>query len=539
MINDGAGAIPERLGRYEIVERLSAGGMGEVFVARFVAPGGFVKPVALKRIHPHLAGNEQFIQMLHDEANVTASLRHPNIVATVDVGSEGNDHFVVLDYVSGDPLSRLVREMKQRGITMPAFAVAFIGVEIASALHAAHECRTLHGEALEIVHRDVSLGNVMLSDAGHAMLFDFGVAKASQKIHQTAHGELKGKLTYMAPEIFRGAPVNRTVDVFSLGVVLYELLTNVSPFHRDSDIEIITALQSAEVPPPSAIVPALDPGLDRVVMRAMARDRAKRYATAAEVEADLRGWARAAGVSLDAGPVAAWYGATFPHRVQARRAVLARVADRTQRPQLRGAPGAQNLGNSAASWPGASAQTPGPGSWPGAASSPGSWPGAASRQSVPHPGAVFPMTPGPMTPGHVERPPSVSNLSVGVTSASGLQAVGAPPSRAPWIAVAGAAIVACVVLAVLLVRAVAPGSTVAEASGSTVGSASAAPALAAPFPPSASASASAIESAAAPVPTATAKASASAARPVPAHPGPAKAPDGAVKGKGPIVRSYD
>src|SRR5215207_8433735 len=145
-----ANDIPPRLGRYEIVERLSSGGMGEVFVARFAGPGGFIKPVALKRIHPHLAGDETFIAMLHDEANVAAAIRHPNIVATIDVGFDQGNHFVVLDYVSGDPL--------------------------------------------DIVHRDVSLGNIMLSDAGHPMLFDFGVAKAKQRFAQTSHGELKGKL---------------------------------------------------------------------------------------------------------------------------------------------------------------------------------------------------------------------------------------------------------------------------------------------------------------------------------------------------------
>src|SRR5580700_890594 len=117
-------AIPERLGRYEIVERLAAGGMGEVFVARFVAPGGFVKAVAVKRIHPHLSEDEQFINMLHDEANVAAAVKHPNIVSTIDVGCEGHDHYVVLDFVSGDPMSRLLRELKKRELATPAWVVA-------------------------------------------------------------------------------------------------------------------------------------------------------------------------------------------------------------------------------------------------------------------------------------------------------------------------------------------------------------------------------------------------------------------------------
>lgn len=529
--------MPERLGRYEIVERLSAGGMGEVFVARFIAPGGFVKPVALKRIHPHLAGNDQFIQMLHDEANVTASLRHPNIVATVDVGSEGDDHYVVLDYVSGDPLSRLVREMKQRQLAMPAYAVAWIGAEIASALHAAHEARSLTGEALEIVHRDVSLGNVMLSDAGHAMLFDFGVAKARQKIHQTAHGELKGKLIYMAPEVFRGAPVDRTVDVFSLGVVLYELLTNVSPFFRDSDIEIITALQSAVVPPPSQVNPSIDPALDPIVMTAMARDRAYRYATAAQVEEALRAWARASGAPHDAAPVAAWYGATFPHRLHARRGVLARVADLTRRPQQGGlgatGGGLQALGSSSPSWPGAGAAgTPPPGSWPGGAQQPGSgprsWPGAAPAPMMQGGTAVMPLS----------RPDaaSVSNVASSVTY--GAAAPAAAPSRAPWIAVTAVALAAVAVLAILLLRGGPRAAAHDSAMADSAASSSSAPVAAAP--PTASAVASAAPSVAEVEPSATASAAAIAPRNVPVRKAPSKAADTAAgKSKGPIVRTYE
>ncbi|HRI66204.1 MAG TPA: protein kinase [Polyangium sp.] len=320
--------VPERLGRYEILERLASGGMGEVFVGRFVGPGGFIKPVAVKRIHPHLAGDEAFIHMLHDEANVAAAIRHPNIIATIDVGSEGSNHFVVLDYCSGDSLSRLLRDQKKRGKAFPDWLVAWIGAETASALHAAHEAKSLTGESLEIIHRDVSLSNVLLSDAGHPMLFDFGVAKAAQRMTQTTAGELKGKLPYMAPETFRGAPIDRTVDIFSLGVMLYEMATAISPFARGSDIDTITALQGAIIDPPSQKMPAsIPPSLDPIIMRAMARERHDRYATAATVEQDLRAWARARGAPHDAATAAAWLLEHFPERTSARKALLARIAN--------------------------------------------------------------------------------------------------------------------------------------------------------------------------------------------------------------------
>jgi serine/threonine-protein kinase len=320
--------IPERLGRYEILERLASGGMGEVFVGRFVGPGGFIKPVAVKRIHPHLAGDETFIHMLQDEANVAAAIRHPNIIATIDVGSEGDNHFVVLDYVSGDSLSRMLRDQKKRGLAFPDWLVAWIGAETASALHAAHEAKTLGGESMEIIHRDVSLSNVLLSDAGHPTLFDFGVAKAAQRMTQTIAGELKGKLPYMAPETFLGAPVDRTVDVFSLGVVLYELATSNSPFARGSDVETITALQAAIIEPPSRVNPKdIRASLDPIIMRTMARDRADRYPTAAMVEQELRAWARANGAPHDAASASAWVLANFPERVTKRKALLARIAN--------------------------------------------------------------------------------------------------------------------------------------------------------------------------------------------------------------------
>ncbi len=320
--------IPERLGRYEILERLASGGMGEVFVGRFVGPGGFIKPVAVKRIHPHLAGDETFIHMLQDEANVAAAIRHPNIIATIDVGSEGDNHFVVLDYVSGDSLSRMLRDQKKRGLAFPDWLVAWIGAETASALHAAHEAKTLTGESLEIIHRDVSLSNVLLSDAGHPTLFDFGVAKATQRLTQTMGGELKGKLPYMAPETFLGASIDRTVDVFSLGVMLYELATAHSPFARGSDIDTITALQGAIIEPPSRVKPGSIPAsLDPIIMRAMARERAERYPNAAMVEHDLRAWARAHGVPHDAASASVWVLENFPERAAKRKALLARIAN--------------------------------------------------------------------------------------------------------------------------------------------------------------------------------------------------------------------
>jgi serine/threonine protein kinase len=329
--------IPPRLGRYEIVERLAAGGMGEVFLARVVGAGGFMKPVALKRIHPQLARDREFIEMLYDEANVAAGLQHPNIVRTIDVGSEGDNHYVVLDYVNGEPIGRLHRELKKSGRQLPPWLVAWVGAQVASALHAAHEGRSLDGQRMEIIHRDVSPSNIMLSDEGHAMLFDFGVAKAKQRLHHTTHGELKGKLPYMAPETFAGMPADRTVDIFALGVVLYELLTDISPFKRDTDVECIAALLGLAVPPANLVRGEVDPRLAHVVAHAMERNRGGRFATAAQLESALRTWATSTGAPHDASAVATWVEECFPQRLHKRREMLRRVADPATRP-LRAAP---------------------------------------------------------------------------------------------------------------------------------------------------------------------------------------------------------
>jgi serine/threonine protein kinase len=323
---------PGKLGRYEVIERLSAGGMGEVFLARFAGPGGFLKPVALKRIHPHLASDESFLHMLHDEANVTVAIKHPNVVQILEVGSEGESHYVALDYVSGETLGKLRRELNRSDTRMPLWLVVWIGAEVASALHAAHEARSLAGEPLEIIHRDVSLGNIMLADDGRPMLFDFGIAKARQRLSHTSAGELKGKIAYMAPEIFHGVPVDRTVDLFALGVVLYELLTGQAPYQRNSDLETIAAIQFGEVASPTQLRPEVDEQLNTIVLRAMARERESRYPTALQLEEDLRQWARTRGQPHDVASAQRWLQETFPARLQERQALLARVASRSSSP---------------------------------------------------------------------------------------------------------------------------------------------------------------------------------------------------------------
>lgn len=480
----------QKLGRYEIVERLSSGGMGEVFLARFAGPGGFMKPVAVKRIHPHLANDESFVHMLHDEANLASMVRHPNIVATIDVGNDAGNHFLVLEYVPGDALGKVFRDLRRNSRSMPPWVAVWIGTNVASALAAAHSARSLTGEPLHIVHRDVSLSNILLSDLGHPMLFDFGVAKASQRIAQTTHGELKGKLCYMAPETFHGAEITDAVDIFSLGVVLYELLSGKSPFQRESDLDTIKALQSAEVPAPTG---GREPELDAIVMRAMARDRAQRTPSAEVLSRELRVWALERMAPHDATSVATWYRSMFPERVEARQALLARVADeRAPISQMR------PLASSSAGWPASQSgplRTPAPGPHSEVAAPPaeGTTPGVA-RSTVP---------------------------------------VAPPPRKAGiWLAVAAFSAIAGAAVAVALFLSGRSTEASEELPPAAAVSAAPSPTMTATPAPTETPSAE---------PTSTSSASTSSApRPVSKPKSPvAPKPGGTGKSRGPLVRSYD
>ena len=452
------------------------------------------------------------------------------------MGSEGNDHFVVLDYVSGDTLSRIMRDLKKAKTAMPAWIAVWIGAQIASALHAAHDAKNLAGETLNIVHRDVSLPNIMLSDAGHPMLFDFGVAKAKQRMVETSHGELKGKLAYMAPETFHGAPADRTVDVYGLGIVLYELLAGKSPI----------SAPATPRPSPRCNVRRssrrssrreVDTSLDDVVLRAMARDRAARYATADELERALRDWAREAGVPHEATAVSAWLAKTFPERRHARAALLSRVANPGEVTVLDAVSSTPLDGGTPVSGPVSASRhlrTPHSGQIPAPqAHTPISVPNSASMLRVP--AAVS--TPPPRPPrGHGPPHPGAH---------TGLDFEFPGPRRRPWLALAGAlsGAIAGVVGVVMLLdpsrrRRPARPRPQRPHNAATTDVAASAETAAPDAAPAASASAAGAGTASsAASPSAAVKA---AARP-PAQKAAAKPPakPGAPKAKGPLVREYE
>jgi serine/threonine-protein kinase len=271
---------PIYAGRYAIFDRIAAGGMASVHLARLVGQGGFARTVAVKRLHPQFALDPEFVAMFLDEARLAARIRHPNVVATVDIVNGDGELFLVMEYVEGESFGTLLRIARERDRRVPPEVAAGVVVQALQGLHAAHEARNDLGEPLHIVHRDVSPQNVLVGTDGLARVLDFGVAKALGKLHTTREGQLKGKLGYLAPEQVLGHPVTRCSDVFAAAVVLWEALTGQRLFSAESEGNVLRRIMDGLVEPPSKHVSGLPPALDDAVMRALAKEPVDRFETA-------------------------------------------------------------------------------------------------------------------------------------------------------------------------------------------------------------------------------------------------------------------
>ena len=287
MTDPDATANPRMIGRYALYKEIASGGMATVHLGRIVGAGGFSRPVAIKRLHAHFARDPSFVAMFLDEARLASRIFHPNVVAPLDVVSTGGELFLVMEYVRGASLSRLMRSAIDEGKLIPPRIVGAIMSGMLHGLHAAHEARGDRGEPLDIVHRDVSPQNVLVGVDGVARVLDFGVAKAAGRMQTTRDGQLKGKLAYMAPEQVKGEAVTRRTDIYSSTVVLWEALTCRRLFKAENEANAIARVLAGVVPAPSTVVPALPAGIDAVVARGIHLDAAQRYATAREMAAEI------------------------------------------------------------------------------------------------------------------------------------------------------------------------------------------------------------------------------------------------------------
>lgn len=274
---------PQRvIGRYALHGKLAAGSMATVHFGRLLGPAGFSRTVAIKRLHPHFAKDPEFVAMFLDEARLAARIQHPNVVATLDVVAKGEELFLVMDYVRGESLARLLRASRIQKIDVPVAVIASIVTGLLHGLHAAHEAKNEHGEPLSVVHRAVSPQNVLVGVDGVARVIDFGVAKAAARVQVTRDGQMKGRLSYMAPEQLENHGVDRRTDIFAAGVVLWEALTGRRLFDADDPDEVLRMIVADEVPPPSAVVPSVTREIDAIVLKALSHDPRARFQTARE-----------------------------------------------------------------------------------------------------------------------------------------------------------------------------------------------------------------------------------------------------------------
>jgi len=279
----------DRFGRYEVIRKLASGGMGEVYLAKSIGAAGFQKHVVIKKILPHLTEHPQTVKSLVREAKLLVLLNHPNIVQVFDLGVEGSDYFMAMEYVHGYNLSTILHYCSKQKLTIPSAACAHIGIEVLRALAYAHELRGTDGTRQNIIHRDVSPQNVMLSNSGQVKLTDFGIAKVLSEAEDEHTQSLKGKWRYMAPEALDGGRIDQRYDLFAVGILLFETLCRRNLFSGKRDVDILNQVREARVPDIRKYHPEVSDEMVLVVEKSLARNPEQRYQTSRELEQALLG----------------------------------------------------------------------------------------------------------------------------------------------------------------------------------------------------------------------------------------------------------
>ncbi len=306
---------PETFGKYRILERIAVGGMAEIFRARLDGIGGFHRTFAIKRILPHLSARPEFVDMLVEEAKIAGLLSHANIVQIMDLGQVAGTYYIAMEYVDGPDLGRVLERCRSKGITLPVPHAVFIAIEVLKGLEYAHQRKVVRSgklEALDVVHRDISPGNILVSLQGEVKLTDFGIAKASVKALETVAGVIKGRFDYMSPEQATAQKVDQRADLFSTGVVLYELLTGRHPFRQAREAATLDAIRDGQFVPVGQLNPDVPFALEQVVHRALSPDREKRWSDATQMKDSLDRFFHDAGFIFTHSTLAAFLKGLFP-----------------------------------------------------------------------------------------------------------------------------------------------------------------------------------------------------------------------------------
>ncbi|PWU21599.1 MAG: hypothetical protein C5B49_02350, partial [Bdellovibrio sp.] len=281
-------SMMETFGKYLLLEKIASGGMAEVYLAKSIGANGINKFVAIKRILPQYSDNQEFIEMFKEEAKIAVNLNHGNVVSIFDFGVEKSQFFLVMEFVEGQNLRQILNHMKKEAREFSIDQVTYIVKEVAAGLDHAHRCLDgATGRPLNITHRDMSPQNIMISFEGEIKVVDFGIAKAENQVEHTRAGTIKGKFGYMSPEQAEGQAVDLRTDIFSLGIVLWELLAKDRLFVAQNEAATLRKVRECQIPSLRKINPSIPPELERICNKALAKDRSLRYQTAAAFHKDL------------------------------------------------------------------------------------------------------------------------------------------------------------------------------------------------------------------------------------------------------------
>jgi serine/threonine protein kinase len=315
-----------RLGPYRLGPEIATGGMAAVHLGCLEGAHGFGRLVAIKRIHPHLAREREFVEMFLDEARIAARVSHPFVASVTDFGEWQGQPYITMELLFGEPISRVLSAVSKhpQEVAAPHYRlmVTRLIADLCEGLHAAHEVKDDAGNLLGVIHRDISPTNLLVLYSGTPKILDFGIARAQNRLHQTLPGSFKGKLAYAAPEVLLGESYDRRSDIWSMGVVLWEMLTTSRLFWGETDLERIVAVTKGRIPPPSERQPTIPPELEAVTMMALQRDPTKRYQTARAMSRDLERFLGHWGDSVPHADVADWIGALFPGAAERKQQLL-------------------------------------------------------------------------------------------------------------------------------------------------------------------------------------------------------------------------
>jgi serine/threonine protein kinase/Tfp pilus assembly protein PilF len=318
--------FPIQFGKYLLLEKIATGGMAELFRAMIAGDQGFEKIVAIKRILPHLTDQQEFVHAFIDEAKLAALLQHPNIVQVYDFGSIQGSYFISMEHLFGQDLDSIMARSKEKRSPLALHHVVSIVSRICEGLDYAHKLKDLQGQPLHLIHRDVNPVNILVTYEGEVKIVDFGIAKATGKNTKTREGLIKGKIGYMSPEQASGNLVDHRSDIFSTGIILYEMLT-AEPMYRGEDLEILAQVQEARFEPPENLNPDLPPELCKILCHALEKDPASRYQSAGELLTDLENCGCSISPRLAAQSVAQLMTTLFCADIEAGHNLMARLSE--------------------------------------------------------------------------------------------------------------------------------------------------------------------------------------------------------------------